>query len=50
MLRVISYIEGPLSQFVTFTHFLEGVHIGARVLLDLNLIWFVYNARLSQWV
>jgi hypothetical protein len=26
-----------------------GVYIGARVLLGINLIWFGYIARLSQW-
>ncbi len=26
-----------------------GVHIGAIALLDINLIWFGYIARLSQW-
>ncbi len=25
------------------------VHIGARALLDINLIWFGYIARLTQW-
>ncbi len=29
--------------------FIEGVHIGARALLDINLIWFGYIARLFQW-
>ncbi len=28
---------------------LHVVHIGARALLDINLIWFGYIARLSQW-
>jgi hypothetical protein len=26
-----------------------GVYIGSTVLLDINLIWFGYIARLSQW-
>ncbi len=26
-----------------------GVHIGARALLGIKLIWFGYIARLSQW-
>jgi hypothetical protein len=26
------------------------VHIGARALLDMNLIWFGFIARLSQWI
>jgi hypothetical protein len=26
-----------------------GVHIGARALRDVNLIWFGSIARLSQW-
>jgi hypothetical protein len=30
--------------------FIGGVHIGARALLDpINLIWFCYIVRLSQW-
>ncbi len=29
--------------------FIGGVHIGARALHVLNLIWFGYIARLSQW-
>ncbi len=29
--------------------FIGGVHIGARALPVLNLIWFSYIARLSQW-
>ncbi len=28
---------------------IEGVHIGARALHVLNLIWFGWIARLSQW-
>jgi hypothetical protein len=31
-----------------FHSFIGGVHIGARALLDINLIWFGYIARLSQ--
>jgi hypothetical protein len=30
--------------------FKGGVHIGARALHVLNLIWFGFIARLSQWV
>ncbi len=30
-------------------HYRWGGHIGARALLDINLIWFDYFARLSQW-
>jgi hypothetical protein len=26
-----------------------GVHIGAGALLDINLKWFGYIVRLSQW-
>jgi hypothetical protein len=26
-----------------------GFQIGAKALLDVNLIWFGYIARLSQW-
>ncbi len=39
-----SLLQGPstLSLVPTFKMFL-------RVLLDINLIWFGYNARLSQW-
>ncbi len=29
-------------------HTVLGVHIGARALLDINLMWFGYIARLSQ--
>jgi hypothetical protein len=40
-LRVMIDTEGPLS-------FKGGVHICARALLDINLIWFGYIACLSQ--
>jgi hypothetical protein len=35
-LRVMYYLDGPLSYFSTFVI----VHIGARALPVLNLIWF----------
>ncbi len=40
-------LDGPLSYFSTFVY--RGVHIGARAPHDINLIWFGYIARLSQW-
>ncbi len=40
-------IEGPLSWFSTFVY--RGSLHGARALHDLNLIWFGYITRLSQW-
>ncbi len=41
-----NYLEGPLSSALSF---IGGVHIGARALLDINLIWFGYIACLSKW-
>ncbi len=35
----------PLSRLSV----IGGVHIGARALLDIYLIWIGYTARLSQW-
>jgi hypothetical protein len=40
-------IEGPLSY--SAPTLIGGVHIGARALLDINLMWFGFIARLSQW-
>ncbi len=40
--------RGPL-EIVHHFRFKGGVHIGARALHVLNLIWFGYIARLSQW-
>ncbi len=34
---------------VSALSFVGGVHIGARALLVINLIWFGYIASLSQW-
>jgi hypothetical protein len=36
------------TELVQHFRLLGGVHIGARALLDINLIWFDM-ARLSQW-
>jgi hypothetical protein len=36
------------AQSSTTFSFIGGVHIGAKALHDLNLIWFGYIARLSQ--
>ncbi len=41
-------IEGPLGSCSSAYWLIVGVHIGARALLDINLIWFDYIARLSQ--
>jgi hypothetical protein len=46
-LRVMIDIEGLLSLVQPFFSYVGGVHIGARALLDINLIWFGYIARLS---
>ncbi len=45
-LRIRNLLEIPLSWFRTF--FYRGVHIDARALHVLNLIWFGNIARLSQ--
>jgi hypothetical protein len=37
-IRVKNYLDGLLSSFSTFVY--RGVHIGARALHVLNLIWF----------
>jgi hypothetical protein len=47
--RVKNYLERPPSYSSSSLSFIEGVHIGARALHVLNLIWFGYIARLSQW-
>jgi hypothetical protein len=39
--------EGSLSKFRS--SLIGGVHIGARAVLDINLIWLDSIARLSQW-
>jgi hypothetical protein len=40
-------IEGRLSKFST--SLLGEDHIGARKLLEIQLIWFGFIARLSPW-
>ncbi len=50
LLRVMNKLDGPLSYSSALS--LQGeVHVGARALLDINLIWyrFSYIAHLSQW-
>jgi hypothetical protein len=42
-------IEGPLSYSSSALSIIGAVHIGARVLLDINLKWFGYIANLSLW-
>jgi hypothetical protein len=42
-------IEGPLGYCSSALLAYRGSHIGERALLDINLIWFGYFARLSQW-
>ncbi len=37
ILRLMNQLEGPLSEFSTF-FFIGGVHIGARAVVDINLI------------
>ncbi len=46
---MIDIEEGPLSYCSSALSLIGGVHIGARALLDINLIWFGYIACLSQW-
>jgi hypothetical protein len=41
-LSTVPWVSSALS-------FIGGVHFGARALHVLNLIWFGYIARLSQW-
>jgi hypothetical protein len=36
-------------QVISALSFIGGVHIGERALRVINLIWFGYFARLSQW-
>jgi hypothetical protein len=43
------YVEGPCVSSALLLIHVGGVHIGARALLGINLIWFGYIARLSQW-
>jgi hypothetical protein len=40
--------RGP-PEYSSALSFIGGVHIGARALQVLNLIWFGNIARLSQW-
>jgi hypothetical protein len=42
-------VEGPLRYGSSEISLIGGVHIGARALLDINLIWFGYIARISPW-
>jgi hypothetical protein len=44
----IELTRGP-PEVSSALSFIEGVHIGARALHVLNLIWFGCIARLSQW-
>ncbi len=39
-LREMIDIEGPLSYCSSALSLIAGVHIGARALIDINLIWF----------
>jgi hypothetical protein len=41
--------RGTTDFFGAALSFLKGGHIGVRALLFINLIWFGYIARLSQW-
>jgi hypothetical protein len=43
-------IERTLSVVRSALLLIGGVHIGARALLDINLIWFGYISRLSHEV
>jgi len=49
-LRVMIDIEELLTTELV-QHFspIGGVHNSARALLDINLIWFGFIARLSRW-
>ncbi len=44
-------LYGPQSNDIyrETTDLVQHFHIGARALLDINLIWFGYIARLSLW-
>jgi hypothetical protein len=44
----IELTRGP-PELVQHFRYIGGVHNGARALRVLNLIWFGYIARLSQW-
>jgi hypothetical protein len=46
--RLFSQCRGP-PEFSSALSFIGGVHIGARALHVLRLIWFGKIARLSQW-
>jgi hypothetical protein len=41
--------RGPTESVSSALLSIGKVHIGARALLDINLIWFGYSACLSQW-
>jgi hypothetical protein len=45
--RFFHSVEGPLELHSSALSLIGGVHIGARALLDINLIWFGYIARIS---
>jgi hypothetical protein len=38
-----------LSRVSSALSLIGGVHIGARAVLDINLIWFGYMDRLFKW-
>jgi hypothetical protein len=51
-IRVMNLLEAPPPPPPPppkLVSFIGGIHIGARALHGLNLIWFGYIARLSQW-
>jgi len=41
--------SNELTRVSSALSFTGGAYIGAKLLLDINLIWFGYIARLSRW-